>query len=125
MSNRRQVITRLRDIWQYVSEHPRCSVRELSAKCGYSSRGGNGALFPQLEKLRDAGYITWEPKRARTLRALIPLLFLSSKGSATSISTNKPHAGAKADVREIMKEETNVTAVIHVSRPIQRSSRPH
>ena len=53
-------------IARHCSEHgygP--TARELAEAVGYRSQG---ALHPRLQRLRDGGFITWQPGRARTLR---------------------------------------------------------
>lgn len=62
---------RRRDVWQYVSEHPGYSIREVGDAMGISS---TAVVAYHLGRLRDAGYVTWESGLARTLRAVVPLL---------------------------------------------------
>ncbi len=60
LTPRRRAI--LRAMWK----NGRLTIRELADKVGLKSTGQMQGIY--LWQLRDAGYVTWEPERQRTLR---------------------------------------------------------
>ncbi len=72
---RKQSFERTRAIWAYVSQHSPTRIRAIARATGLART----VVVYHLTKLRQLGYVTWTPKRARTIRAKVKLLPLPQR----------------------------------------------